>query len=59
MQDTVQMLQQAFERLKIPSSSVSASTPPRVTTPELTPSLAALEDATTLKEKHGKEVSQM
>ena len=45
------MLQKTVNRSKIPSSRVSVSTPPRVTTPELTPSLAGLEDATTLKEK--------
>ena len=46
-----QMLQQALERLKTPSSRVSASTPPRVPASELTPSLVALDDVATLKRK--------
>ena len=46
-----QMLQQALERLKTPSSRVSASTPPRGPASELTPSLVALDDAATLKRK--------
>ena len=46
-----QMLQQALDRLKTPSSGVSSSTPPRVPASELTPSLAALDDAATLKRK--------
>ena len=46
-----QMLQQALERLKTPSSRVSASTPPRGPASEMTPSLVALDDAATLKRK--------
>ena len=45
------MLQQALDRLKTPSSRVSASTPPRVPASELTPSLVALDDAAMLKRK--------
>ena len=46
-----QMLQQALDRLKTPSSRVSVSASPRVSASELTPSLVALDDAATLKRK--------